>query len=212
MADPPVIYLPHGGESPLARCVQYRADEGSGWLGVAEVFYKHVWKVTDLPVVAPMIGWFFATPFKPQIERRLNHCPIFNCWGTKGAGKTSLLQLFWRVFGAESEPLSCTETEFALLTLLSSTASIPLVFDEFKPWDMRQDQVRRFERILRRVYQGEVEHRGKPDLRLIAYHLTAPVAVAGEVAVSTQPALLERIIPVSPSPHWLAEHEEARTA
>lgn len=116
------------------------------------------------------------------------------------------------MFGVESEPLSCTETEFTLLTLLSSTTSIPLIFDEFKPWDMRQDQVRRFERILRRVYQGEVEHRGKPDLRLIAYHLTAPVAVAGEVAVSTQPALLERIIPVSPSPHWLAEHEEACTA
>jgi hypothetical protein len=66
--------------------------------------------------------------------------------------------------------------------------------------------------MLRRVYQGEVEFRGKPDLRLVPYRLTAPMAVGGEVPVSTQPALVERVIPVSPSPLWLAEHAEARTA
>jgi hypothetical protein len=163
-------------------------------------------------VIGPTTGWFLAIPFKPQIHRRLGHFPILNCWGTKGAGKTSLLQLFWRAFGVESALLSCTETEFALLSLMTSTTSIPLVFDEFKPWDMRPDQVRRFERMLRRAYQGDIEHRGRPDLRLVPFHLTAPIAVAGEVPVSTQPSLLERIIPVSPSPQWLTEHGEARTA
>jgi hypothetical protein len=86
------------------------------------------------------------------------------------------------------------------------------VFDEWKPWDMRPGQVRRLERLLRRAYQGDVEHRGRPDRRLDAYHLTAPVAVAGEVPVATQPALAERVIAVSPSPYWLAMHPEARDA
>jgi hypothetical protein len=212
MADPPVLYLPHGGELPLTGCVRYHTADAAAGQSVATAFYRHVWKLNDLGVIGPMVGWFFATPFKPHIMGLLKHFPIFNCWGTKGAGKTSLLQLFWRLFGVESELLSCTETEFALLSLLSSTTSIPLVFDEFKPWDMRQDQVRRFERILRRVYQGDVEHRGKPDLRLVAYRLTTPVAVAGEVPVTTQPALSERVVPVSPSPHWLAEHTDALEA
>jgi hypothetical protein len=122
------------------------------------------------------------------------------------------LRLFWKLFGVDSELLACTETEFSLLSLLSATSSIPLVFDEFKPYDMKPDLVRRFERILRRVYDGDMEHRGRPDLRLITYRLMAPVAVAGEVSVARQPAMRERIIPVSPSKTWLPEHEEARQA
>jgi hypothetical protein len=123
-----------------------------------------------------------------------------------------LLRLFWKLFGVDSELLACTDTEFSLLSLLSATSSIPLVFDEFKPYDMKPDQVRRFERVLRRVYDGDTEHRGRPDLRLITYRLMAPVAVAGEVSVARQSAMRERIIPVSPSKTWLPEHEEARKA
>src|SRR5215831_1215865 len=210
MADLPVLYLPHAGEPPLAGRVRCRTADGAEGVHVAKAFYKRVWRLSGLRVIGPTIGWFLATPFKPEIHRRLKHFPIFDCWGTKGAGKTSLLQLFWQLFDVISELLSCTETEFALLTLLSSTTSIPLVFDEFKPWDMRPDQVKRFERMLRRVYQGNVEYRGRPDLRLIPFQLTAPIAVAGEVPVTTQSALVERIVPVSPSPQWLAEQPEAR--
>ena len=77
---------------------------------------------------------------------------------------------------------------------------------------MRPDQVKRFERLLRRAYQGDVEHRGRPELQLVSYPLTAPVAVAGEVPVATQPALLERVISVTPSPHWLPAYPEAKDA
>jgi hypothetical protein len=212
LTESPLIYLPHAGASPLEGCVRYQTTEAAQGLRVARAFYERVWRLNDVSVIGPTTGWFFATPFKPRLHRRLKHFPILDCWGTKGAGKTSLLQLFWQLFGVVSEPLSCTETEFALLTLLASTTSIPLVFDEFKPWDMRLEQVRRFERMLRRGYQGEVEHRGRPDLTLVPFRLSAPMAVAGEVPVSTQPALVERIIPVSPSPQWLTEHAEARIA
>jgi hypothetical protein len=212
MPDPPVLYLPFGGSSPLAGRLRYRTLEAEMASEVVASFYRRVWNLYELSVVGPMVGWFFATPFTPHLQQRLGHFPIFNCWGTKGAGKTSLLQLLWRLLGVTSPLLSVTETEFALLTLVSSTTSIPLVFDEFKPWDMRQDQVRRFERMVRRVYQGEVEHRGRPDLTLVPYQLTAPSAVAGEVPLATQPALAERIIAVSPAPQWLAAHPEARKA
>jgi hypothetical protein len=212
MQDPSIVYLPPGGESPLAGRLRYRAQHPSERLSVAQSVYSQVWKLNELTVIGGLIGWFFSTPFKPQIHVRLNHFPILNVWGTMGAGKTSLLRLFWKLFGVDSELLACTDTEFSLLSLLSATSSIPLVFDEFKPYDMKPDQVRRFERILRRVYDGDTEHRGRPDLRLITYRLMAPVAVAGEVSVARQPAMRERIIPVSPSKTWLPEHEEARKA
>jgi hypothetical protein len=210
--DPDLVYLPVSGESPLAGRLRYRVQAPSERVSVAQAFYDRVWKLNELTVIGALIGWFFATPFKPQIHIRLNHFPILNVWGTMGAGKTSLLRLFWKLLGVDSELLACTDTEFSLLSLLSATSSIPLVFDEFKPYDMKSDQVRRFERILRRVYDGDTEHRGRPDLRLITYRLMAPVAVAGEVSVARQPAMRERIIPVSPSKTWLPEHEDARKA
>jgi hypothetical protein len=129
---------------------------------MAKTFYKGVWRLNELSVIGPTLGWFLATPFKPQTHRRFRHFPILDCWGTKGVGKTSLLQLFWQLFGVVSELLSCTETDFALLNLFSSTTSTPLVFDEFKPWDMRPDQVKRFERMLRRAFRGMSNIVGAP--------------------------------------------------
>ena len=210
--DPGLVYLPVSGESPLAGRLRYRVQNPSERVPTAQAVYERVWKLNELTVIGALIGWFFSTPFKPLIQAILNHFPILNVWGTMGAGKTSLLRLFWKFFGVDSELLACTDTEFSLLSLLSATSSIPLVFDEFKPYDMKPDQVRRFERILRRVYDGDTEHRCRPDLRLITYRLMAPVAVAGEVSVARQPAMRERIIPVSPSKTWLPEHEDARTA
>jgi VirE N-terminal domain len=210
--DPELVYLPVSGESPLTGRLHYRVQNPSARVSTARAVYERLWKLNELTVIGALIGWFFSTPFKPHIQARLNHFPILNVWGTMGAGKTSLLRLFWKLFGVDSELLACTDTEFSLLSLLSATSSIPLVFDEFKPYDMKPDQVRRFERILRRVYDGDTEHRGRPDLRLITYRLMAPVAVAGEVSVARQPAMRERIIPVSPSKTWLPEHEDARKA
>jgi hypothetical protein len=46
----------------------------------------------------------------------------------------------------------------------------------------------------------------------VPYQSTAPIAVAGEVPLATQPALAERIIAVSPAPQWLKGHREARQA
>ena len=134
MADPPVLYVPQGGMCPLADSLRYHVGEPAAWLAVAQAFYERVWALHEAAVIGPMTGWFFATPFTPHLHQHLGHFPILNCWGSRGGGKTSLLQLYWRLFGLESALLSCTETEFALLTLLSATTSIPLVFDDLLSW------------------------------------------------------------------------------
>ncbi|MFC2022482.1 hypothetical protein ACFLTR_04685, partial [Chloroflexota bacterium] len=111
----------------------------------------------------------------------------------------------WRLFGVESKLFSATETPFTFVRLFSGTSSIPIVIDEFKPFNMKEDETRLLIRFLRRLYDGEIEHRGRPDLSLVAYHLQAPIAVAGEVTpVSLESALVERVIQVNLNPDTLS--------
>jgi hypothetical protein len=87
-------------------------------------------------------------------------------------------------------------TPFTFLRLLSSTNSIPVITDEYKPYDMRESEVKNFHRYIRRLYSGEVEGKGKPDLSIVSYRLVAPLAFAGE-QMPSEPAILERIIPIN---------------
>ena len=109
----------------------------------------------------------------------------------------------------DAEPYSATETEFALLKLLSSTRSVPVFIDEYKPYDMQRQRLNTLHRYLRRLYRGEVEERGRPDLKVVSYQLQAPVCVAGETR-PTESALLERIITSNPDKTTLAEKPAAR--
>jgi tellurite resistance protein TerC len=50
--------------------------------------------------------------------------------------------VIWPLFGVTaSVPHSATETEFALIKLLSCTASVPVVLDEYKPSDMAKQRL-----------------------------------------------------------------------
>ena len=60
-------------------------------------------------------------------------------------------------------------------------------------------------RVLRKAYDGEREFRGKPDQTTVEYSLSAPIAIAGEQALSDG-AMLERIIAVEMSPNSLDDN------
>jgi hypothetical protein len=101
-----------------------------------------------------------------------------------------------------SEPYSATETEFALLKLLSATDSIPIFIDEYKPYDMPVYRRKALHRCIRRLYKGEVEERGRADQSLVSYRLAAPLCIAGETR-PTEPALVERILASNPDKNEL---------
>jgi hypothetical protein len=164
-------------------------------------------------VMLPVIGWFFATPMKPRFMERVGTFPTLFVWGTQGSGKSSLcIDIMWPLFGIrDAEPYSATETEFALLKLLTSTRSVPVFIDEYKPYDMQRQRLNTLHRYLRRLYRGETEERGRPDLKVNSYHLQAPVCVAGETR-PTEAALLERIVTANPDKTTLAQNPTARAA
>ncbi|MDP6599787.1 MAG: hypothetical protein QGI86_28650, partial [Candidatus Poribacteria bacterium] len=92
------------------------------------------------------------TPFKPLLAQQLEGFPILSIAGTRGAGKSTFLRLLWQLMGAKagegSRLFSCTETDFVMLKLLSSSSSIPIIFDEFKPYDMPVQRLKALTRTL----------------------------------------------------------------
>jgi len=192
--DPGLVYIP--SEVEFDRRVHYPSPEDEPTL-IRQVVPLLI-MLNEGKVIFPVLGWFFSTPFVPEIRRRLRHSPLLVVWGTHGGGKSSLLGALWELFGVKSELFSATETPFTFLRLFSGTSTIPIIIDEFKPFNMKEDETRLLIRFLKRLYDGEIEHRGRPDLSLVAYHLQAPTAIAGEVTpVSLESAMGERVIQVN---------------
>ena len=157
-------------------------------------------KLNTPEVMLPIIGWFFATPLKPRLQQILKHFPFLCVWGTQGSGKTSLIkEIFWPLFGVEDSDLtSVTDTEFTLIRRFSDSESIPACLDEYKIGDMHKTHRSRLHRLLRRVYAGESECRGRTDFSVVRFPLHAPICLCGEMRPS-EPALLERIVTACPN-------------
>ena len=209
--ESPVIYIPNGGS--LAGRLVYAKASDEEFDKVARAVFEHLPRTNTAEVALPMLGWFFATPMKPLFMAADGTFPVLFVWGTQGSGKSSVcIDVFWPLFGVvSSDPYSATETEFALLKLLTSTRSVPVFIDEYKPYDMQKRRLNTLHRYLRRLYRGEVEERGRPDQTVNTYHLQAPVCVAGETRPS-EAAILERIITANPDKVTLSEHPECRVA
>ena len=203
LEDPKQVYIP--SEVEFDRRVHYPTPQDETTL--IKQIIPLLLMLNEGKIILPVLGWFFATPFAPEIRRRLHHFPLLVVWGTPGGGKSSLLSLLWELFGVKSELFSSTETPFTFLRVFSSTSSIPIIIDEFKPFNMKEDEARLLIRYLKRLYDGEIEYRGRPDLSLVAYHLQAPIAIAGEVTpISLESALVQRVVQINLSPDTLTDN------
>ena len=210
--DPsPVIYVKSGGS--LDSRLHYAPCDDDTFLSVARTVFEHLPRLNRPEVIVPIIGWWFATPMKPRVMERVGSFPTLFIWGTQGSGKSSLaIDVFWPLFGVkDAEPYSATETEFALLKILTASRSVPVFIDEYKPYDMPRYRLNTLHRYLRRLYRGEVEERGRPDQTVNTYHLQVPLCVAGETR-PIEAALLERILTANPEKVTLDEHPECREA
>lgn len=210
--DPsPVVYVPNGGS--LDGRVRYPIVDDAAFRAVAYKVFEFLPRVNTPQVIIPILGWFFAAPLKPRFMERVGSFPTLFIFGTQGSGKSaSISDIFWPLHGIrDAEPYSATETEFALLKILTSTRSIPIFLDEYKPFDMPRHRLNTLHRYLRRLYRGETEERGRPDQTVSTYHLQAPLCVAGETR-PTEAALLERILTANPEKTTLEEQEDCREA
>lgn len=128
----------------------------------------------------PVLGWFYAAPLRPLIQKWEGEFNLLNVLGDTGAGKTATLEAMWRLFGMDGELLTAESTTFTMLTALASTNALPVVFDEYKPADMNPNQKDKLHRYLRTSTKGGIESKGNADRTTDNYHIHAPVCLAGE--------------------------------
>lgn len=155
-----------------------------------------------------MMGWYAASPLKPWFEKQGLRFPILNVTGTKGSGKTTLIQRVFMPLLGQCDPRSydAGTTKFVMLALLGGTNAIPIAFSEF-----RYSSVEGFLRYILLAYDTGHDPRGRPDQTTIDYPLSAPFSVDGEDLIG-DPAAQERIVVVQLHPATICEDGEAARA
>ena len=188
-----VVYLESG--AVLAERIEFAPVDDETVAEAAEVILPRLLELNTPEVVLPIIGWFFTAPLRPRIQRFIGAFPTLFVWGTHGSGKSSIIiDVFWPMFGVvESSPFSCTDTEAAIIGTLSSTDSVPVFMDEYKPSDIPANKLELLHRYIRRLYKGEAVGRGRQNGSVFSRRLTAPLCLAGETR-SNEPAIVERLL------------------
>jgi hypothetical protein len=141
-------------------------------------------------VIWPLIGWYAASCMKPWFEAHQYRFPILNVAGTKGSGKTTIIQrVFMPAFGqTECKSYDANTTRFVVLALLGSSNAVPVAFSEF-----RYDSAEKFIRYVLLAYDTGHDPRGRSDQTTIDYPLSAPFSIDGEDLVE-DPAARERVV------------------
>lgn len=187
--DSPLVFLQPHRELPKVNYTQGPVPD-----------LKQLYDINKPSALHTVLGWYMATPFKPQLEARGIRFPILNLYGTRGSGKTSLTRTMQRLMGyAPTVSYDCNTTRFVVLTLLGSTNSIPVAFSEF-----RAAVAERFIRFVLLSYDTGHDPRGRADQTTVDYPLTAPFSVDGEDIINDA-ACKERILAVNLHPEDIAE-------
>jgi hypothetical protein len=176
-----------------------------------EAWFRNLFKINHPQVVATMLGWFVSTfhrQFYDAVERQF---PLLHAYGTAGCGKTQTSLLFSGLYYTVNKPmvLNCgkTTTEFTIKGALYSSASIPVLLDEYKPAELESHRYHFLLQVLRGAYDnapggsgGMTDGSASASFRDITHFtLSAPVVYLGE-SQEMQTALMQRSLGVGFSP------------
>lgn len=192
-------YVNVGRERPLVDCKIVEDDDE--YRELLKKLLNLLPQINRPEVVYPVMSWFLATPQKPVLEARGIRFPILMLFGTRGSGKTSLIQDVFQPLVGYLEPRSydCSTTKFSTLALLGSTNAVPVSFKEYRGATREGEYV---QRMLRLAYDVGYDLRGRPDQTTESYSLTAPITIDGEDLLH-DPANLERLVAVNLQPEHI---------
>lgn len=158
-------------------------------------------QLNEETAIWPMIGWYTASVLKPWIETQRLRFPILNVSGTRGSGKTTLIQRVFMPMWGQTDPISYDSgtTRFVTLALLGASNAVPIAFSEF-----RVDAVQRFLRFVLLAYDTGHDPRGKADQTTVDYLLQAPFSLDGEDLIDDA-AARERIVVAKLHPQTIEE-------
>lgn len=189
----PIAWLPSPREHPDINLADTEMPDPE--------FLRLLKQVNEPEVLWPAIGWYTASLIKPWIEAQGYRFPVLSVAGTRGSGKTTLIQrVLLPIFGqAESKSYDAGTTRFVILALLGSANALPVAFSEF-----RAEYVERFLRYVLLAYDTGHDPRGRADQSTVDYALSAPFTLDGEDVVE-DPAARERIVAIHLKPETVSE-------
>jgi len=147
------------------------------------------------PAKTVAITAWAAGCFVKEHLRELNiKYPHLALIGEAGSGKSSTGEdIILPIFGMKAITAAPQVTEFTLMQESASSKLIPQVLDEFKPSTIYRTRLSALYNHLRNTYDGLVGRRGRADLSVAAYPLSAPLVIIGEESPG-EAAIRERCI------------------
>ncbi len=206
--EAPIVWLPAGKDLPS---IQYQPINYDLFQKEFADFMSVVFNINDYDTVLLSLGWLVASFYKPVLDETGVSMPVLNLFGTRGAGKTTLVtDLLQRLAGyTKSRTYDSNTTRFVMLSLLGCSNATPISFSEFRSASMRDaDQLPGYIRL---SYDSGHDNRGRSDQTMVDYPLSAPFTVDGEDAISDA-ACLERTIQLNLRPETIREGSVAYEA
>lgn len=188
---------------PFANMISAEWGDDDEFKRARKAILKWLPKINEPRVVIPLLGFIGALPWVMQLRAAVGDWggfPILLIVGTTGSGKTGSGNIVWRLCGIEegSEPFAMTRTQFTRLNDYACTNLPPVWIDEYRVSSLSPSALRQFHQELRLIYGGGHDEKGKPNLSVVSYRLSAPVILSGE-SWPADAALKQRVLVVTPN-------------
>lgn len=169
-------------------------------------YFDRLFKINTAGNLGRIAGWFSAAFLCQMVRWHYKQFPLLQVWGQAGSGKSKTVELFSHLHYNLITPKkisSAGNTFFPMMAAVTQSASIPVIFEEFKPREMTKYIVDQIHNLFRTNYTGEAIERGGVNRDsansgpvVNSYENVAPIVFMGE-AVDGQSAILERCVSVS---------------
>lgn len=141
-----------------------------------------------------ILAWACGCFIKEHLRLRGVKFPHLFLIGEAGSGKSTTLERVLLPIFSGSRVIAATQvTAFTLMKESASSNLMPLALDEFKPSKMDRIKLATLYNHFRDSYDGHEGVRGRADLSVVTYDLSAPLIVAGEESAD-EAAIRERSI------------------
>lgn len=187
----------------------------------ARTWVRSLLTMNDPVVVGLMVGWFVSCFHKQFYQAAYSQFPLLHPNGTAGSGKTLTTKLLAKMFFNHNPPIMIgashnASTSFSLKAALTTSASIPVIIDEYKPSELASHRHEFLLQHFRMLYNQSAGAtggigRGTPDSSfrdITSYTYSAPTVYLGE-SQEMQTAVVQRSISVPFNPTASAMHTQS---